>query len=63
MGLVSTLTLEHRYGKYIEIPINLNRYGDTEIRQAWASGQQAITYRIIQRKYGVWSAHITVDVY
>lgn len=57
------LALEHRYGKYIEIPINLNGYGDTEIRSAWASGQQAITYRIIQRKYGVWEAHITVDVY
>jgi IS605 OrfB family transposase len=24
---------------------------------------EAITYRIIQRKYGVWEAHITVDVY
>ena len=54
--------LETRYGEYVEIPINLNGYGDTEIRQAWAEGK-SITYRIIQRKYGVWSAHITVDVY
>ncbi|GJD22169.1 conserved hypothetical protein [Rivularia sp. IAM M-261] len=54
--------LEANYGQYVEIPINLNGYGDKEIRQAWACGQ-AITYRIIQRKYGVWEAHITVDVY
>ncbi|BAZ13967.1 hypothetical protein NIES4071_58070 [Calothrix sp. NIES-4071] len=54
--------LESRYGEYVEIPINLNGYGDKEIRAAWACGQ-AITYRIIQRKYGVWLAHITVDVY
>ncbi|GJD17528.1 conserved hypothetical protein [Rivularia sp. IAM M-261] len=56
------LALEPRYGKYIEIPINLNGYGDTEIRSAWAQGK-SITYRIIQRKYGIWEAHITVDVY
>ena len=54
--------LEAKYGEYVEIPINLNGYGDKEIRQAWACGQ-AITYRIIQHKYGVWQVHITVDVY
>ena len=54
--------LEQKYGEYVEIPINLNGYGDTEIRRAWAQGK-SITYRIIQRKYGVWEAHITVDVY
>jgi IS605 OrfB family transposase len=54
--------LESRYGEYVEIPINLNGYGDKEIRQAWASGQ-SITYRIVQHKYGVWFAHITVDVH
>lgn len=51
-----------RYGKYIEIPINLVGVGSTEIRQAWAEGK-AITFRIRQRQYGVWEAHITVDVY
>ncbi|BAZ14072.1 hypothetical protein NIES4071_59120 [Calothrix sp. NIES-4071] len=54
--------LEANYGEYVEIPINLNGYGDKEIKQAWASGQ-SITYRIIQRKYGVWFAQITVDVH
>jgi IS605 OrfB family transposase len=46
----------------VEIPINLNGYGDKEIRQAWACSK-SITYRIVQHKYGVWFAHITVDVY
>ncbi|BAZ13664.1 hypothetical protein NIES4071_55040 [Calothrix sp. NIES-4071] len=54
--------LESRYGEYVEVPINLNGYGDKEIRAGWAEGR-AITYRITQRKYGVWEAHITVDVY
>ncbi len=54
--------LEQRYGKYVEIPVNLVGIGSTEIRQAWAEGK-AITFRIRQRQYGVWEAHITVDVY
>lgn len=54
--------LEQRYGSYIRIPINLVGVGSTQIRQAWAEGK-AITFRIRQRKYGVWEAHITVDIY
>ncbi len=54
--------LEQQYGKYVEIPVNLVGVGSTEIRQAWAEGK-AITFRLRQRQYGVWEAHITVDVY
>jgi len=54
--------LEQQYGKYVEIPVNLVDVGSTELRQAWAEGK-AITFRLRQRQYGMWEAHITVDVY
>lgn len=54
--------LEKRYGKYVEIPVNLLGVGWAEIKQAWGQGK-AITFRICQRSYSVWEAHITVDVY
>lgn len=53
--------LEHRYGKYLALPIRLPKHGQDNLATAWFN-KQAITYRFIQKSLYEWEIHITFDV-
>jgi IS605 OrfB family transposase len=53
--------LEHRYGKYLTLPIALPKHGQDNLATAWFN-KQAITYRFIQKSLREWEIHITFDV-